>query len=209
MADSRYRRRGTRFRSRRRAVSLLFEAEMRDVNATELVRERQEMGAINNELGEVSSFSREIVEGVDEHRERIDATVGDHLEGWVLERLPAVDRAILRAGAWELLYGDADTDASTIIDQAVLLTAELSAEKSMGYINAVLDRVAGLADHIRAAEAAVRALDASTAQPTSVTEATSSDRATEDAEATASDTAETAEKQTATGGAGTDTTSED
>lgn len=173
MADSRFRRRGTRFRSRRRAVSLLFEAEMRAVNATELVRERQEMGSRNPEMGEVSPFARDIVEGVDTHQARIDATVGDHLDGWVLERLPAVDRAILRVGAWELLYGDPDTDAPTVIDQAVLLTAELSAEKSMAYVNAVLDRVAGLADHIRAAEAAVNALDPVAVQAPSLAEMTS------------------------------------
>jgi N utilization substance protein B len=159
-----YRRRGTRFRSRRRAASLLFEAEMRSVDATELARERQELGALNAEIGEVSEFARSIVEGADEHRTTIDDAISDHLDGWVLDRIPAVDRAILRVGAWELLYGPAETPRATIIDQAVLLTADIAAEKSMAYVNAVLDQIAGLAEHIKAAEAAVAAMDESGAE---------------------------------------------
>ncbi|MFN3340571.1 MAG: transcription antitermination factor NusB, partial [Dietzia sp.] len=76
-----------------------------------------------------------------------------------LERLPAVDRAVLRAGAWELLFGTEDVDSAIVIDQSVLLISELSNEKSVAYVNAVLDRVAGLAEHIRAAERAVSSLD--------------------------------------------------
>lgn len=131
---------------------------MRSVDATELAIERQELGELNAEVGEVSPFARSIVEGVDEHRTTIDDAISDHLEGWVLERLPAVDRAILRVGSWELLYGPDETPRATIIDQAVLLTADIAAEKSMAYVNAVLDQIAGLADHIKAAEAAVAAM---------------------------------------------------
>lgn len=134
---------------------------MRSVDATELARERQELGALNAEIGEVSEFARSIVEGVDEHRTTIDDAISDHLDGWVLDRIPAVDRAILRVGAWELLYGPAETPRATIIDQAVLLTADIAAEKSMAYVNAVLDQIAGLAEHIKAAEAAVAAMDES------------------------------------------------
>lgn len=137
---------------------------MRSVDATELARERQELGALNAEIGEVSEFARSIVEGADEHRTTIDDAISDHLDGWVLDRIPAVDRAILRVGAWELLYGPAETPRATIIDQAVLLTADIAAEKSMAYVNAVLDQIAGLAEHIKAAEAAVAAMDESGAE---------------------------------------------
>ena len=153
-----FHRRGARFRSRRRAASLLFEAEIRNLDAAELARERQELGAANEEVGEVSPFALAIVEGVSAHRERIDSAISDHLDGWVLERIPSVDRAILRVGAWELLFSEEDTPDSTVIDQAVLLTADIAAEKSMAYVNAVLDQIAGLAGHIKAAEAAVSVL---------------------------------------------------
>lgn len=175
-------------------MSLLFEAEMREVDAPELARERRDMGEFNPEMGEVSPFALELVEGVAAHRDRIDSTISDHLEGWVLDRLPAVDRAILRVGAWELLFGEEQTDAATVIDQAVLLTAELAADKSVAYVNAVLDRIAGLADHIRAAEAAVSALDSAPSEP--VSEA--SDEAAETATSSAPDAAaESPESQSA------------
>ncbi|MFN3600657.1 MAG: transcription antitermination factor NusB, partial [Dietzia sp.] len=99
------------------------------------------------------------VTGVAERLDRLDSMIAEHLREWTLERLPAVDRAVLRAGAWELLFGTEDVDAAIVIDQSVLLISELSNEKSVAYVNAVLDRVAGLAEHIRAAERAVSSLD--------------------------------------------------
>lgn len=162
---------------------------MRTVDATELARERQELGAANAEIGEVSPFARSIVEGVDEHRSTIDDAISDHLDGWVLDRIPAVDRAILRVGAWELLYGPAETPRATIIDQAVLLTADIAAEKSMAYVNAVLDQIAGLAEHIKAAEAAVAAMDAAGQQDDTADsdgEATDPEPAEDSAEGSAS-----------------------
>lgn len=154
-----HRRRGSRYRARRRAVALLFEAEIRDADVVGLAEERRRMGEESQEFHNVASFTMEIVTGVAERLDRLDTTIADHLREWTLERLPAVDRAVLRAASWELLFGTEDLDPAVVIDQAVLLVADLSAEKSVPYVNAVLDRVAGLADHIRAAERAVSALE--------------------------------------------------
>ena len=154
-----HRRRGSRYRARRRAVSLLFEAELRDADVVELAEERRRMGESSQEFHDVAPFTMEIVAGVAERLDRLDSMIAEHLRDWTLERLPAVDRAVLRAGAWELLFGTQETDSAIVIDQSVLLVADLSAEKSIPYVNAVLDRVAGLADHIRAAEQAVSVLD--------------------------------------------------
>ena len=154
-----HRRRGSRYRARRRAVSLLFEAELRDADVVELAEERRRMGEASQEFHDVAPFTMEIVAGVAERLDRLDSMIAEHLREWTLERLPAVDRAVLRAGAWELLFGTQETDSAVVIDQSVLLVADLSAEKSIPYVNAVLDRVAGLADHIRAAEQAVSVLD--------------------------------------------------
>mgnify|MGYP002724222137 FL=1 len=154
-----HRRRGSRYRARRRAVSLLFEAELRDADVVELAEERRRMGEASQEFHDVAPFTMEIVAGVAERLDRLDSMIAEHLREWTLERLPAVDRAVLRAGAWELLFGTQETDSAIVIDQSVLLVADLSAEKSIPYVNAVLDRVAGLADHIRAAEQAVSVLD--------------------------------------------------
>jgi N utilization substance protein B len=154
-----HRRRGSRYRARRRAVALLFEAELRDADVVELAEERRRMGEDSHEFHDVAPFTMEIVTGVAERLDRLDSTISEHLREWTLERLPAVDRAVLRAGAWELLFGSEELDSAVVIDQAVLLVADLSAEKSVPYVNAVLDRVAGLAEHIRAAERAVSAMD--------------------------------------------------
>lgn len=159
MAEATYRRQGSRFRARRRAVSLLFEAEMRGVDPVELALERREMGASAPEFPEVAPFAIDLVTGTAERLSAVDEYVSEHLQGWTLGRLPAIERAILRAGTWELLFSEEQTAAATVIDQAVMLTEELAAPKSIAYINAVLDRIAGLSDQIRAAERAVSALD--------------------------------------------------
>jgi N utilization substance protein B len=154
-----HRRRGSRYRARRRAVSLLFEAELRDADVVELAEERRRMGEDSQEFHDVAPFTMEIVTGVAERLDRLDSMISEHLREWTLERLPAVDRAVLRAGAWELLFGTQEVDSAIVIDQAVLLVSDLSADKSIAYVNAVLDRVAGLAEHIRAAEKAVSVLE--------------------------------------------------
>ncbi|MBB1024244.1 MULTISPECIES: transcription antitermination factor NusB [unclassified Dietzia] len=160
MADEAdHRRRGSRFRARKRAVALLFEAELRDADVVALAEERRRMGEESQEFHDVASYTMEIVTGVAQRLDRLDSMISEHLRDWTLERLPAVDRAVLRAGAWELLFGTEDVDAAIVIDQSVLLISDLSAEKSVPYVNAVLDRVAGLAEHIRAAERAVSSLD--------------------------------------------------
>lgn len=157
--DVDYRRRGSRFRARKRAVALLFEAELRDADVVRLAEERRRMGEESQEFHDVAPYTMDIVTGVAERLDRLDSMIAEHLREWTLERLPAVDRAVLRAGAWELLFGTEDVDSAIVIDQSVLLISELSNEKSVAYVNAVLDRVAGLAEHIRAAERAVSSLD--------------------------------------------------
>lgn len=168
-----HRRRGSRYRARRRAVSLLFEAELRDSDVVELSEERRRMGADSHEFHDVAPYTMEIVTGVAERLDRLDTMISEHLREWTLERLPAVDRAVLRAGAWELLFGTDEVDPAVVIDQSVLLVSDLSAEKSVPYVNAVLDRIAGLADHIRAAERAVSSLEnaSGTASAESATDA--------------------------------------
>lgn len=165
-----YRRRGSRFRARKRAVALLFEAELRDADVVELAEERRKMGAESQEFHDVAPYTMDIVTGVAERLDRLDSMISEHLREWTLDRLPAIDRAVLRAGAWELLFGTEEVDSAIVIDQAVLLISELSNEKSVPYVNAVMDRVSGLAEHIRAAERAVSTLDStSTARVTEPT----------------------------------------
>ena len=138
------------------------------------------MGEESQEFHDVASYTMDIVTGVAERLDRLDTMIAEHLREWTLERLPAVDRAVLRAGAWELLFGTEDVDSAIVIDQSVLLVADLSAEKSVPYVNAVLDRIAGLAEHIRAAERAVSSLDPAPAADVSEATPDPSETGTED-----------------------------
>jgi N utilization substance protein B len=88
-------------------------------------------------------YSVSIVEGVTERLSSIDEALSTYSQGWTLERMPAVDRAILRVSTWELLYNDEVPDA-VAIDEAVELARELSTDDSPTFINGLLGRLASL-----------------------------------------------------------------
>jgi N utilization substance protein B len=129
---------GARTKARKRAADILFEAEQRRVDAVALLRER-----VAKPLTEaaVPQYAADVVEGVSTHRERIDELLETYSNGWTLERMPAVDRALLRIGAWEVLYNDEVPDA-VAIDEAVDLAADLSTDDSPSFVNGLLARIA-------------------------------------------------------------------
>lgn len=139
-----------RHRQRRRAVDLLFEADVKQVPATTLVTERREVFDTHDSVGDMSGYAVTLAEGVTENADQIDAVIASRLENWKLDRLPGVDRAILRLATWELLYAN-DVDIPVVISEAVALATELSTDDSPAFVNGVLDRLAVLAPHARAA----------------------------------------------------------
>ncbi|MFM9376125.1 transcription antitermination factor NusB [Gordonia sp. VNK21] len=139
-----------RHRQRRRAVDLLFEAEAKGVPATELIAQRREIFATDDSVGEMTGYAVQLAEGVTAEADQIEAVIAARLQNWEFDRLPAVDRAILRLGTWELLYAS-DVDLTVVIDEAVTLATELSTDDSPAFVNAVLDRIAVLAPQVRAA----------------------------------------------------------
>jgi N utilization substance protein B len=141
-----------RHRQRRRAVDLLFEADAKGVPATELIRERREVFDSHDAVGEMTGYAVTAVEGVTADASQIDAVISARLQNWTFDRLPAVDRAILRLGTWELLYAP-DVDVKVVLDEAVKLATELSTDDSPAFVNGVLDRIAVLAPQVRAAGA--------------------------------------------------------
>ncbi len=105
-----------------------------------LLRERH--GDVPRAPGSAAAYTADVVEGVVEHRDAIDALITAHLSaGWTLPRLPAVDRALLRIAAYELRYG-ADVPAGVAISEAVGLAGDLSTDESPGYLNGVLSAIA-------------------------------------------------------------------
>lgn len=130
-------RKGSRSKGRKRALDILFESEARAEEPLDVLS-RRISGA---DAPPVSDFARTLVEGVVAHRDHIDASLGEMARGWAVERMAAVDRAILRIGAFEVLFTD-DVDDAVAIDEAILLARELSTDDSPRFVNGVL---AGLA----------------------------------------------------------------
>lgn len=139
-----------RTKARRRAIDVLFEADQREQYTSRglraLVVERMAVSAAQTSLPQ---YAADAVDGVAEHRWEIDETLASYIQGWELERLPSVDRAILRLAVWELVFND-ELDAPVVIDEAVKLAVMLSGDDAPGFINAVLDRVRVVAPAIRA-----------------------------------------------------------
>jgi N utilization substance protein B len=124
-----------RSKARKRAVDLMYEADLRDLDAVGVLSER-----IAAADPPVNDYTVAIVEGAAEHRARIDEILGYYSEGWTIERMPALDRAILRLGIFELLWRE-DVPPAVVIDEAVELAKTLSTDESPRFINGVLAQV--------------------------------------------------------------------
>jgi transcription antitermination protein NusB len=144
-----------RHQARKRAVDLLFEAEARGLSPAEVVEVRTALADSNPDVAALHPYTVAAARGVSGHAAHIDDLLSSHLQGWTLDRLPAVDRAILRVAVWELLYAD-DVPEPVAVDEAVQLAKELSTDDSPGFVNGVLGQVMLVTPQIRAAARAVR-----------------------------------------------------
>lgn len=138
-----------RTRARKRAIDLLFEADSRALNKgteqpvyldeilLQVVRERI---AYPGHEAALPQYAIDIAEGVAAHLAHIDEYLTTYSHGWTLPRMPAVDRAILRIGTWEILFNEEIPDA-VAIDEALELAGNLSTDESPAFINGLLDRI--------------------------------------------------------------------
>jgi transcription antitermination protein NusB len=127
-----------RTKARKRALDVLFESEQRGVDVLETLR-----GRVAQADPPVGEYAVELVEGVVAHRDRIDELLTTYSQGWSLDRMPAVDRALLRLGTFELLWRD-DVPDAVVINEAVQLARELSTDDSPGFVNGLLARLLDL-----------------------------------------------------------------
>ena len=124
-----------RGKARKRALDLLFEADLRGVDASDTLAAWSERSD-----PPVQPYARELVEGVTAHRERIDDVIRRYAaQDWPLDRMPVVDRAVLRLGVYELLC--CDVPPAVAIDEAVELAKTLSTDESAGFVNGILAQV--------------------------------------------------------------------
>jgi N utilization substance protein B len=131
----------SRSKARKRAVDAIYAADLRKESPVELLGVTQVQVADRQNQDEIFSYANEIVAGVIEYYAEIDDLLETYSEGWSIERMPNVDRAILRVGIWEIVYSD--TPNAVVVNEAVDLAKEYSTEESGGFINGLLSRVAG------------------------------------------------------------------
>lgn len=127
---------GARHKARKRALDILFEADQRGLPFSVVLADRAGRG---DPAG--NAYTETLVSGVVEHAEEIDALIEANAIDWSLDRMPAVDRALLRLATFELLWGP-DIAPAVAIDEAVELAKELSTDESPGFVNGVLGRIA-------------------------------------------------------------------
>ena len=119
---------------------MLFEADQRGLAPLEVLAARVLQPGTEASLPQ---YSVDLVEGVLAQRERIDELISTYSHGWTIERMPAVDRAILRLSLWEILFND-DVPDAVAVDEAVELARGLSTDESPTFVNGLLGRIVDL-----------------------------------------------------------------
>jgi N utilization substance protein B len=123
---------GSRREARERALGLCYELEARDLEVDAL---------IDQQPAPPDDYAVQLVRGVDAHRADVDAVLRKFSQHWALERMPAVDRAVLRLGAYELGW-EPDIPSAVVISEAVELAKQYSTKDSGRFVNGLLSRVA-------------------------------------------------------------------
>lgn len=125
----------TRSKARKAALDLLYEGDIRKNPAVNLLHIR-----VTDLEYVIRDFTKELVEGVDLHKRKLDELITTYSQGWDMDRMPVIDRNILRLAIFELLWSS-DVPASVVISEALELAQTLSTEESSKYINGVLSKI--------------------------------------------------------------------
>ena len=122
-----------RSKARKRALDLIYASEMRNRSTVDALEEQSEAGQVND-------YTVQLVQGVTEHRARLDEVISTYAEGWTLGRMPAVDRNVLRLATFEVLYVD-DVPNAVAVSEALNLVRDLSTDESPAFVNGVLGNI--------------------------------------------------------------------
>lgn len=126
-----------RRKARKRALDLLFESDLRGTNPLELLSSRP-----TPDLAE-AEYVAVLINGVSQYKEKIDEFINTYAEGWDMDRMPVIDRNLLRVALYEILWQEG-LDDQIAANEAVELASELSTKDSAAYINGVLGRIIAL-----------------------------------------------------------------
>ena len=128
-----------RRKARKRALDVLYEADVRGMPPVEVLANYVQR--LERPHPEHLGYAVSLVEGVAAHTERIDELISSYAEGWTLDRMPVVDRNLARIAVYELLYAD-DIDDAVAITEAVELARQMSTDDSPRFLNGLLGRIA-------------------------------------------------------------------
>jgi N utilization substance protein B len=131
-----------RSKARKQSLDLLYESDIRNKPAIELLALRDVVDD-GPDARPIRDYTKVLITGVDTHKRKIDELISTYAKGWDMDRLPTVDRNILRLGIYEILWQE-DVPEGVAIDEALILAKELSTEESSGYIHGVLGRIASI-----------------------------------------------------------------
>lgn len=129
-----------RTKSRKRAVDALFAADLRPEHPLALLEETYKQVSDRQNQVEIFDYAQELVDGVVKCQAEIDDLLETYSQGWALDRMPNVDRAILRVAVWEILHSD-DVPDAVAIAEAVELAGEYSTDDSAAFVNGLLSRI--------------------------------------------------------------------
>lgn len=131
-----------RSKARKHSLDLLYESDIRGSAPLELLNLR-DIEDDGPDARPIREYTKTLVIGVTEHRRKIDELITTYAKGWDMDRLPAVDRNILRLAIYEILW-ESQLDDAIAIDEALTLAKELSTNESAGYIHGVLGRITSI-----------------------------------------------------------------
>ncbi len=131
-----------RTKSRKRALDILYGADVREDSINTALAAEQARNDADPKRNNSWGYARDIVIGITEHGDEIDELIETYSQGWTIARMPAIDRALVRIGIWEILYNDEVPDG-VAISEAVESARIHSTEDSAGFVNGLLGRIAG------------------------------------------------------------------
>ena len=135
-----------RSKARKQALDLLYEADIRGSSALELLQSRDVIED-GPDARPIREFTKELISGISTNSRKIDELITTYAQGWDMDRLPAVDRNILRLAIYEIVW-TVDLADGIAIDEALTLAKELSTEESAGYIHGVLGKISSIKESI-------------------------------------------------------------
>ncbi len=135
-----------RSKARKQTLDLLYESDIRGSDLLELLASRDVVEE-GPDARPIRDYTKSLVEGIATHKRKIDELISTYAQGWDMDRLPAVDRNILRLGIYEILWV-VELEDGIVIAEALTLAKDLSTEDSAGYIHGVLGRIASIKESL-------------------------------------------------------------